>query len=210
MLSLTMARSVPKRARGAAASVAFDVVVMGTSAGGLAALGRVLEALPRDFPAAVVVVQHLLADHHSYSATLLSGRTPLRVKQAEDQDALHPGVVYVAPPGSHLLVQSGHLALSHTAAVRFSRPSIDVTFESAAAAYGRRCVGIVLSGANRDGADGLRTIKQAGGYTLVQDPKEAQFAVMPAAAVATGCADRVLPLADIGPELSRICAPHAA
>ena len=206
-----MARSEAKPARslGVAPAIDFDVVVIGASAGGLNAVERVLEGLPPDFHAAIVIVQHLLPDRRSYGPSIFSGHTKMRVKEAEDGDVIRPGVVYVAPPNSHLLVRKDSLALSHSPLVHFSRPSIDVTFESAAVAYGDRCVGVVLSGANRDGADGIRAIKEAHGFTLVQDPKSAEFDAMPAAAVATGCADRVLPLADIGPELSRVCAPHA-
>lgn len=209
-----MVRPEPKPVHSVAAarapSVDFDVVVIGASAGGLNAVSSVLAPLPADFPAAIVIVQHLLPDRRSYSVPLLSEQTRMRVKEAEDEEVLLPGTVYVAPPNSHVLVRKGSLALSHSPLVRFSRPSIDVTFESAAVAYGDRCVGVVLSGANSDGADGIRAIKQAHGLTLVQDPKAAEFDAMPAAAVATGCADRVLPLGDIGPELSRVCAPHAA
>ena len=209
-----MSRRAPKPSHGITAAPAprvdFDVVVIGASAGGLNAVGRVLHELPAEFAAAVVVVQHLLPNRRSYSVPLLADHTRLRIKEAEDGERLFPGTVYVAPPNSHTLVQRGHLSLSHSAEVRFSRPSIDVTFESAAAAYGARCIGVVLSGANRDGANGLRAIKQAKGLTLVQDPKGAEFDVMPAAAVATGCADHVLQLADLGAELARVCTPHAA
>ncbi len=193
-----------------APAVDFDVVVIGTSAGGLHAVGEVLQGLPADFPAAVVVVQHLLPERPSHAVPLLAEHSRLQIKEAADGDRLRPGSVYLAPPNAHLLVHHGRLELSHGAVVRFSRPSIDVTFESAAKSYGERCIGVVLSGANRDGADGLKAIKLANGLTLVQDPSGAEFAVMPAAAVATGCADRVLPLAEIGPELSRVCTPHAA
>jgi two-component system, chemotaxis family, protein-glutamate methylesterase/glutaminase len=205
-----MSRPAPKPVRSAVASTAFDVVVIGASAGGLNAVEHVLKALPPDFPAAVIVVQHLLPDRPSYSVPLLAEHTHLSIKQAEDGDRLRPGTIYVAPPDSHLLFRKDRLKLGHGAEVRFSRPSIDVTFESAATAFGARCIGVVLSGANRDGADGVRAIKAAKGAVLVQDPADAEFHIMPAAAAGTGCADRVLPLADIGPELSRLCASHAA
>jgi two-component system chemotaxis response regulator CheB len=205
-----MSRPAPKPVRSAAAATAFNVVVIGASAGGLSAVGQVLQTLPPDFPAAVIVVQHLLPDRRSYSVPLLAEHTELSIKQAEEGDRLRPGMIYVAPPDSHLLLRKGVVELGHGAQVRFSRPSIDVTFESAAAAYGARCIGVVLSGANHDGANGVRAIKDAKGRVLVQDPADAEFGTMPAAAVATGSADRVLPLEEIGPELSRLCSRNAA
>src|SRR5579859_6702743 len=137
-----MPRPAPKPGPSAAAT-AFDVVVIGASAGGLSAVGQVLQTLPPDFPAAVIVVQHLLPDRPSYSVQLFAGHTQLSIKEAEEGDRLRPGTIYVAPPDSHLLLDKGAVKLGHGAQVRFSRPSIDVTFESAAAAYGARCIGVV-------------------------------------------------------------------
>lgn len=178
------------------------VVATGASAGGVVALPEVLAALPPDYPAAVVIVQHLGAHFRSYLAAVLARGCRLPVRQAEDGDVLRPGVVYVAPPGVHLALRGGSLVLSHAAPVHFVRPSVDVLFASVAVACGAHAVGVILTGTGSDGAAGLRAIKQAGGRTIVEDPALAEHAGMPAAACATGCADRTLPLHEIGPALA--------
>ena len=181
---------------------AAAVVALAASAGGLNALTRVLAALPRDFPAAVVVLQHLAAGHASYLAEILRRRTPLRVKQAEEGDELCDGTVYVAPPARHLLVgPDGRLTLSRTAPVHFARPSADALFESVAARFGRRAVTVILSGAGSDGAAGAAAVRRAGGFSIVQDPATAEFLGMPTAAIGAGAADLVLALEDIAPAL---------
>ena len=160
-------------------------VVIGASAGALEALLLILPALPADFPLPVLVVVHLPPDRDSLLPQLLSERCALRILEAEDKQPLEAGTAYFAPPDYHLLVEKGGwLALSSDEAVLFSRPSIDVLFESAADAYGAALVGIILSGANHDGAQGLRAVCQAGGLTLVQDPTTALSPVMPRAALA--------------------------
>src|SRR5215467_15489165 len=163
----------------------FDVVAMGASAGGLSALTQVLRVLPRNFPSSIVVVQHLSPGHKSWIANLLGRSTQLKVKQAEHGEIMLPGVVYIAPPDEHLLVGPGKIQLAHTQLVRFSRPSIDLLFESVAGMYGSRSIGVILSGSNRDGAVGIRAIKEAGGTTVAQDPSTAEFRIMPQAAIAT-------------------------
>ena len=178
------------------------VVALAASAGGLRAFSHVLAALPGDFPAAVVVLQHLPADHASLLAEILGRRTALRVKEAEEGDALCDGTVYVAPPGRHLLVGSeGRLTLTHTAPVRFVRPSADALFESVAARYGKCAVAVVLTGTGSDGADGAAAVRRAGGVCIAQDPATAEFLGMPAAAIGAGSVDRVLSLDDIAPAL---------
>ena len=184
----------------------FDVVAIGASAGGLHALSQVLRDLPGTFPASIVVVQHLSPAHKSWMADLLSRSTRLRVKQAEHGEIMMPGTVYVAPPDEHLLVGPGKLQLAHTQLVHFSRPSIDLLFESVAGTYGSRGMGVVLSGSGSDGSAGIRAIKEAGGTTLAQKPTEAEFPPMPLAAVKTGCIDFVVPLHDIGKTLAEQCA----
>jgi two-component system chemotaxis response regulator CheB len=181
------------------------VIAIGASAGGLHALAEVLRPLPRDFPSSILVVQHLDPHHESLLTQLLRRGTAIRVKQAEDGEAIKRGVVYVAPPDQHLLVGQGQVQLAHTKTVHFSRPSIDLLFESVAAAYGEQCIGLVLSGSLRDGAAGIRTIKSAGGTTLVEDPDGAEFPSMPLAALATGSVDLVIPLAKLGAALMRLC-----
>ena len=183
----------------------FDVVAMGASAGGLSALTQVLRVLPRNFPSSIVVVQHLSPGHKSWIANLLGRCTQLKVRQAEHGEILLPGTVYTAPPDEHLLVGPGKIQLAHTQLVHFSRPSIDLLFESVAGTYGSRSVAVVLSGSGKDGSGGLRTIKEAGGVTLAQMPETAEFKPMPEAAIETGCVDFVLRLEEIGPKLTELC-----
>ncbi len=187
------------------ASRRFDVVAIGASAGGLHALAEVLGPLGTEFPASIVIVQHLDPHHKSLMSGLLSRYTKMKVKQAEHGELLLPAVVYIAPPDEHLLVGPGIVQLAHTRLVHYSRPSIDLLFESVAGTYGSRSVGVVLTGSNSDGAAGVRAIKEAGGTTLVQDPGAAEYRVMPAAAIATGCVDQVLSLQEIGTTLVQLC-----
>ena len=183
----------------------FDVVAMGSSAGGLNALSQVLRILPNNFPSSIVVVQHLAPRHKSWIADLLGRSSKLKVKQAEHGEILLPGMVYTAPPDEHLLVGPGKIQLAHTQLVRFSRPSIDLLFESVAGMYGSRSIAVVLSGSGKDGADGLRTVKESGGLTIAQKPETAEFRPMPEAAVATGCVDFILRLEEIGAKLTELC-----
>jgi two-component system chemotaxis response regulator CheB len=183
----------------------FDVVAMGASAGGLHALSQVLRTLPDNFPSSIVVVQHLAPRHKSWIADLLGRSSRLKVKQAEHGEILLPGTVYTAPPDEHLLVGPGKLQLAHTQLVRFSRPSVDLLFESVAGMYGSRSIGVLLSGSGMDGAEGIRTIKEAGGITMAQAPSTAEFKPMPEAAIATGCVDFVLGLDEIGRKLTELC-----
>ena len=186
-----------ERSRGA-----FEIVALAASAGGLNALSQVLAALPKDFPAAIVVVQHLDPRHRSLMADILSKRTVLPVKQAQEGDVLIPGAALIAPPNRHLLVNpDGTLSLSQSELVHFVRPSADLLFESTAASYKDRAIAVVLSGTGSDGSMGVRAIKKMGGTVIVQDEKSSQFFGMPGAAVQTGSVDFVLPLDDIPPAL---------
>jgi two-component system chemotaxis response regulator CheB len=179
-------------------SAAFDVVALAASAGGLTALSQVLSALPADFPAAIVVVQHLDLRHRSLMADILDRRTALQVKQAEEGDRLSPGTVYIAPPNRHLLVNpDGTLSLSQSELVHFVRPSADLLFESVAASYKECAVAVVLTGTGSDGAMGVQAIKKMGGAVIAQDERTAEFFGMPGAAIQTGSADFVLPLDEI-------------
>ncbi|KAK0350625.1 hypothetical protein LTR94_028280, partial [Friedmanniomyces endolithicus] len=142
-------------------------VVIGASAGAVQALLKILPALPAEFPAPVLVAVHVPADRDNVLAPLLQSRCRVRVKEAEDKETARPGVVYFAPSNYHLLVESnGDLALSSDEAVNYSRPSIDVLFESAADAYGAGLTGVILTGANEDGAAGLSAVAAAGGIAL--------------------------------------------
>lgn len=159
-------------------------VVIGTSAGGIQALSRILPALPADFPAPVLVVIHMPADSGNVLAPLFQKKCRLTVCEAEDKEPARPGTVYFAPPDYHLLVEmEGTLALSNDEPVLHSRPSIDVLFESAAEAFDDRVIGVVLTGASADGAEGLRAIGRAGGVVLVEEPSTAYASAMPLAAI---------------------------
>src|SRR5437763_3607558 len=186
----------------------FDVVALAASAGGLNALTHVLAALPGDFPAALVVVQHLDPRHRSLMADILSRRTALPVKEAAEGDELRPGRAYLAPPNRHLLVNPDRtLSLTQTELVHFVRPSADLLFESAAASFKERAIAVVLSGSGHDGAMGVKAIKKMGGTVIVQDARNAEFPGMPEAALATGLADFVLSLDEIAPALQKLCSP---
>jgi two-component system chemotaxis response regulator CheB len=185
---------------------AVDLVVVGSSWGGLRALARLLGDLPADFGPPVLVAQHRQLGAEELLAGLLDAHTPLQVREAEDKSPLRTGCVRLAPAGYHLLVEDRHLALSCEEEVRYSRPSIDVLFDSAARSHGAAVVGIVLTGANDDGARGLQTLRARGGYGIVQDPDDAESPTMPREALARAGADAVLPLARIGPALVALAA----
>ncbi|WP_210529648.1 chemotaxis protein CheB [Rubellimicrobium arenae] len=173
-----------------AAALAYDVVVIGASAGGIAALHDLLSRLSADFPLPVLLAQHLSATLPSKLPEVLGYRTGLRTKWAEDGEALRPGTVFVAPPDRHLLVgPERRLALSSAERVGWWRPAVDVLFRSAADAFGDRTIAVVLSGAMWDGARGMRAVAEAGGITIAQDEASAGHFDMPAAALDLGRAD---------------------
>ena len=177
---------------------AFDIVALAASAGGLRALSRVLALLPVDFPAVIVVVQHLHPRYRSLMADILGRRTPLRVKQAEEAEQVSPATVYIAPPNRHLLVNpDGTLSLTQSELVHFLRPSADLLFESVAASYRERAIAVVLTGTGSDGAMGVQAIKKMGGTVIAQDEASAEFFGMPSAAIHSGSVDFVLPLDEI-------------
>ena len=181
----------------------YRVVVIGVSAGGIAALGQLLPRLPADFPLPLVVVQHIHPSGGDYLPSSLDGRCALAVKQADEKEALRPGTVYLAPANYHLLIEAdATLSLSLEGPVRYARPSADVLFDSAVEAFGGRVVGVVLTGANDDGAAGLKRIKEAGGAALVQQPESAECDAMPRAALeATPVVDGVLDLEGLAERL---------
>ena len=180
----------------------FEIVALAASAGGLKALTDVLAALPRDFPAALVMVQHLDPRHRSLMAEILGRRTSLLIKEAREGDALERGLALIAPPNRHLLVNPDRtVSLSQSELVHFVRPSADLLFESTAASYKERAIAVVLTGSGRDGAMGVTAIKKMGGTVIVQDEKTAEFFGMPGAAQQTGLVDFILPLAEIAPAL---------
>lgn len=189
----------------------YDVVVIGASWGGLKAVGSVLAGLPASFPLPVVVAQHRDDDaDDALLSRLLAERTGLRVVDADDKAPLAPGTVLISPPGYHVLVTEGCTELTVDEPVQFARPSIDVLFETAADTYGRGTVGVLLTGANSDGAAGLAEISRRGGYTIVQDPEDAERPEMPRAALAVLEPDAVARLDEIPSLLHAACGQERA
>ena len=182
----------------------ISLVVVGASWGGLAALSHILATLPKDFPAPIAIVQHRSRHADNLLASLLQDVTALRVVDVEDKEPLEAGCVYIAPANYHMMVDCGQLSLTTDPMVRFSRPSIDVTFCSAADAYPNSTLGVVLTGANDDGARGLRQIVDRGGRAIVQDPETAESSPMPTAARHAVPEAEVLPLEAIPPRLLAI------
>ena len=177
----------------------YEAIVIGSSAGGLRALMMLLAYLPKSYPLPIIIVQHLLDGNESMLAELLNEKATITVKEAEDKEAVQHGYAYISPPGYHLLIEEDHsLSLSMDPRVNFSRPSIDVLFESAAFVYENRCIGIVLTGASGDGSQGLNRIKANGGLTVVQDPATAEYSTMPKAAIQATAVDHILTLEQMG------------
>jgi two-component system chemotaxis response regulator CheB len=186
--------------------VDYELIAVGTSWGGLQALSLLLETLPVEVEQPIVVAQHRSVESADGGlGFLLSQHTRRVVRDAEDKDRIEPGHVYLAPPDYHLLVERGWLALSTEGLVQYARPSVDVLFESAADAYRERAIGIILTGANNDGAHGLRRIKELGGVAIVQDPRTSERRAMPDAAIAATAADAILPIEDIGRFVYGLC-----
>ena len=171
----------------------FRAVVMGCSAGGMRALGTILGLLPETFSVPIIAVQHIAANADSFLVTFLDEHCRLSVSEAEEKEKARPGWVYIAPPGYHLLLErDGTFSLTIDPKYNYSRPSIDILFETAADAFRERLIGVLLTGASSDGAFGLRRIKDFGGVTIVQDPKTAEASLMPRSAIEVGAAGRVL------------------
>jgi two-component system chemotaxis response regulator CheB len=184
---------------------AIEAVVIGASAGALEALSVVLPALPFDYKLPVIVVVHVPPDKQSVLVELFRQKCDISVREAEDKEPIAGGTIYFAPPDYHLLVEKDKsLALSSDEPVIFSRPSIDVLFESAADAYGPALLGVVLTGANRDGANGMRAVSKAGGVAIVQRPEDAFAPAMPEAALAASPTARILSLEEIAVHLQEV------
>jgi two-component system chemotaxis response regulator CheB len=181
----------------------YKAVVIGVSAGGLEVLRMLLPNLPAGFPLPVIVVQHLHPLQDRSFLEILDRSCALVVREAEEKEKVVPGVVYFAPPNYHLLIESdATFSLSVDEKVNYSRPSIDVLFETAAEAFGAGLIGIILTGAGKDGAVGLRRTKENGGITIVQDPATAQFPIMPLAAMEETEVDHVMNIEEIARFLS--------
>jgi two-component system chemotaxis response regulator CheB len=180
----------------------FDVVAIAASAGGLTAINVVLSSLPASFPAPIVIVQHLDPRHRSLMAEILSRNTQLEVKQADEGEIIRPGMVYIAPPDRHLLVNSDNtLALTQSELVHFVRPSADLLFESVAASHKERAIAVVLTGSGSDGSMGVQAIKKMGGTVICQNAETAEFSGMPLATLQSKCVDFALPLEEIAAAL---------
>ncbi len=189
-----------------AATHKYELIVLGCSMGGMAAMEEIFSVLPADFPVPIVVAQHRYRTSGEALPSFLRRHSRLMIVDALDKQWVRPGNVYLAPADYHLLVdRDGELSLSVDAAVAYSRPSIDVLFESAADAYYAGTVAVILTGANADGARGVKRIKERGGFVVVQDPKTAESPEMPSAAIAATRVDRILPLDRIGPFLVELC-----
>ncbi len=181
------------------------LIVIGASLGGLMALRELLQQLRPDFSIPIAIVQHRHRDLQQQLVASMQQGVRLLLREVEDKDELRPGQIYLAPADYHLLVEADCLLLSIDPPVSYARPSIDVLFESAADAYGERLIGVILTGANQDGAIGAAAIKAKGGLVLVQEPATAESAVMPAAAIAQTCVDAVLSLSALAAQLNEFC-----
>jgi two-component system, chemotaxis family, protein-glutamate methylesterase/glutaminase len=179
-----------------------DIIVVGTSIGGVEALTRLVRGLPADLPAALFVVSHVPPEGTSILPEILRREGPLPAAHAQDGEPVQHGRVYVAPPDRHLLLQDDRVRLPRGPRENHFRPAVDPLFRSAARTYGARVVGVVLTGALYDGAAGLLAVRAAGGVAVVQDPADAFSDAMPKAALEIAGADHVLPAAAIGPLLA--------
>jgi len=183
----------------------YEAIVIGASAGGLLALSAILETLPPGFPLPVIVIQHRAKDERTLLGEVLQAKCRMCVKEADEKEPVAGGTVYLGPAGYHLLIEKNRsFSLSCEPPVHFSIPSIDVLFETAAGVYGCGLIGILLTGANEDGAAGIQAIRKQGGVTIAQNPAGAQFPVMPQAAIATGSVQHIFDLVDINRFLSAI------
>jgi two-component system chemotaxis response regulator CheB len=183
----------------------YEAIVIGVSAGGMNALGEILPLLPDDFALPIIIVQHMDPNSRDYLSNHLNRICKIQVKEAEDKESIMDGIAYIAPANYHLLVEEDRtLSLSVDDLVNYSRPSIDVMFETAADVYKRKLVGVVLTGANADGSKGLAKIKTLGGLAIVQDPATAHVDYMPKAAIATTRVDHILTLEEIANLLKKL------
>jgi two-component system, chemotaxis family, protein-glutamate methylesterase/glutaminase len=179
-------------------SAKYSAIVVGASAGGLTALTSILCALPKSFSVPIIVVQHRSKEERDLLETVLQQKCEIRIKQADEKEMISPGFVYIAPPDYHLLIESSmSFSLTIDETVNYSRPSIDVLFESAAQVYREKLIGIVLTGSNSDGSNGIKLIHKYRGLTIAQNPDEAQYSAMPLASIRTGAVKKILMLKEI-------------
>jgi len=178
--------------------MAYQAVVIGCSAGGVSALQSIFQSISHNFPVPIIVVAHQIANSRSMLADVLNYTCAIEVIEAEEKVMPQANHIYTAPANYHLLIEhDGSFSLNVDPKVCFCRPAIDVTFETASEYYGKKLIAVLLTGANSDGSNGVRAVKQAGGIAIVQDPLSAEVATMPESAIRTGCVDYVLPTKDI-------------
>ncbi|MBP2282284.1 two-component system chemotaxis response regulator CheB [Flavobacterium sp. CG_23.5] len=176
----------------------YEAIVIGLSSGGMSAMKVMFSLLPKDFNIPIIVVQHLNARSDSHWIKLLNEKSNLHVKEADEKEKIEPGNIYIAPPNYHLLIEKDKtFSLTIDERVSFARPSIDVLFESAAESYKNKLIGVVLTGSNHDGTNGIKRIKKYGGLAIVQDPLTAESSYMPSSAIAAIAPDYILSLEKI-------------
>lgn len=186
---------------------AYRIVVIGGSAGSLETMLTIVGSFPENTMGVYIIIVHRKNTGDSILTELVSTRTKLRVREIEDKEPIIAGTIYLAPPDYHLLVENeNEFSLDSSEKVQFSRPSIDVTFESVALTFGPAVIGVLLSGSNADGANGITSIMQAGGYSIVQDPKTADMSIMPQLAIDRSEVNAVLPPIEIGPHIRSLLA----
>ena len=173
----------------------YKAIVIGGSIGGLEAVVSITSGLPRDYHLPVIIVLHRIKNQKSELVEVIQTKCRIKIKEADEKEPIRPGFVYMAPPNYHLLIEEEEtFSLSYSELVNYSRPSIDVLFESAAEVYKKKLIGILLTGANNDGSKGINTISQFGGLTVVQDPETAKCDIMPKSAIAKTKVDKILNL----------------
>ena len=176
----------------------YEAIVIGVSSGGLNALKIIFSLLPADFKTPVIIVQHISPRSENQWISLLNDKSNLQIKEADEKEKIEPGIVYVAPPNYHLLIEIDKtFSLTVEERVNYARPSIDVLFESAAEAFQNKLIGVILTGSNNDGTNGLKRIQEYGGLTIVQEPKTAESAYMPESAIAAIKPEYILSLEEI-------------
>lgn len=183
----------------------YEAIVIGLSSGGMSAMKAMFSLLPKDFNIPIIVVQHLNARSDSHWIKFLNEKSNLHIKEADEKEKIQPGNIYIAPPNYHLLIEKDKtFSLTIDERVSFARPSIDVLFESAAESYNNKLIGVVLTGSNHDGTNGIKRIKECGGLTIIQDPVTAESSYMPLSAIAAIEPDYILSLANITELLIKI------
>lgn len=185
--------------------MAYEVIVVGVSSGGMSALKLLFSVLPLDFHIPIIIVQHISAQSDSHWIKLLNTVSKLNIKEADEKEKIEKGNIYIAAPNYHLMVEENKtLSFTNEQKINFARPSIDVLFESAADVYKDKTIGIILTGSSSDGTAGLKLIKEYGGLAIAEDPKTATSPYMPASAISKVKVDHILPLKEIAELLIKI------